>query len=157
MPDVFKRAHANKGASFVEIFQNCIVYNDGVFSAFSEKANAAETRVYAVHDQPLRFGADNEKGLRLNSDELRLEVVQPGKDGVQDEDIIVHDETNPILAQMLVSLMPPAYPVVLGVIYANPSESFEAATTKQIEASIEENGPGDLTAIFHQGQTWTVT
>jgi 2-oxoglutarate ferredoxin oxidoreductase subunit beta len=157
MPDVFKRAHSNKGASFVEIFQNCIVYNDGVFSAFSGKAKAAETRVYAVHGEPLRFGANDEKGLQLNSDELRLKVVTVGENGVRDEDIIVHDETNPILAQLLVSLTPPAFPIVLGVIYADPSESFEVAAKKQMDASIAKLGAGDLGAVFRQGRTWTVT
>ena len=157
MPDVFKRAHGNKGASFVEIFQNCIVYNDGVFSDFSEKANAAETRVYAVHGKPLRFGSENKKGLRLNADELRLEVVTIGEDGVGEKDIVVHDETNPILAQLLVSLTAPVYPVVLGVIFAAPSESFEAAAMKQIDSSIEKYGIGDLGAVLRQGRTWTVT
>ncbi len=157
MPDVFKRAHRNKGASFVEIFQNCIVYNDGVFSDFADKANAAETRVYAVHGEPLLFGSENKKGLRLNADKLRLEVVTIGEDGVGEKDIIVHDETNPILAQLLVSLTAPAYPVVLGVIYAAPSESFEAAAMKQIDASIKKHGIGDLDAVIRQGRTWTVT
>lgn len=156
MPDVFTRAHQNKGASFVEIFQNCIVYNDGVFSDFSQKANAANTRVYAIHGEPLKFGPDQEKGLRLNSKTLRLEVVTIGENGVSEEDILVHDETNPILAQLLVSLTPPAFPVVLGVVFSNPAKSYESQVMQQIQSGTKERGAGDLNAVIRQGRTWTV-
>lgn len=157
MPDVFKRAHANKGASFVEIFQNCLVYNDGVFSAFTEKATAAETRLYAVHGEPLVFGKEKDKGLRLDRKALRLKVVKIGENGVSIDDILIHDETNPVLAQLLVSLTPPEFPVVLGVLYNDPAPSFEAAARDQMEARTKEVGAGDLQELLHAGRTWTVT
>ena len=79
--DVLKRAHAHHGASFVEVFQNCVVYNDGVFDAFTEKSVAAEQQLHVVHGQPLRFGKDQPRGLRLVPGKLELEVVTLGERG----------------------------------------------------------------------------
>ncbi len=156
MPDIFKRAHANKGASFVEIFQNCPVYNDKVFADFTEKATAAETRLYCQHGGRLIFGKERDKGIRLNTENLGLEVVTIGENGVKEDDILMHDETNRMLAYMLVSLEPPDFPVALGVIYADPAPSFDYSVHKQIEMVAAERGKGDLGALMRGGRTWTV-
>ena len=70
LPGVLKRAHAHKGASIVEIFQNCIVYNDGVFDHFTEKKTASETQLHVEHGKPMLFGKENEKGIRFNPADL---------------------------------------------------------------------------------------
>ena len=79
MTPVLKRAHAHKGASFVEIYQNCPVYNDGIFDYIKEKKTAAQSRLLLEHGQPLVFGTDNSQGLRLNAKSLQLEVVTLAK------------------------------------------------------------------------------
>ena len=94
MPKVLTRAHDHKGASFVEIFQNCIVYNDGVFSDFAEKKSATDTQLHLEHGKPLIFGKEGNKGIRINHDIFDLEVVTIGEKGITTGDILVHDETN---------------------------------------------------------------
>jgi len=157
MPTVFKRAHAHKGASFVEIFQNCIVYNDAVFADFTDKAVAAEAQLHAIHGEPLLYGKEKNKGLRIKPGTVQLEAVIIGKDGVTLDDIIVHDETDKTLASLLVNLERPDFPMVLGVIYANPESTFEAEIHKQIESVKAESGKADLNAFIRQGRIWEVT
>jgi 2-oxoglutarate ferredoxin oxidoreductase subunit beta len=148
--EVLKRAHAHRGASFVEVFQNCLVFNDGVFDEFTDRAVAEERQLHVAHGQPLLFGKDRQKGLRLNPASLALEVVGVGEGGVPVESIVVHDETNRVLAGMLAALEPPG-PVALGVLYCAPVEDFTSAVYGQSAA-----GPSDLAALLRQGKTWTV-
>ncbi|MGH7569183.1 MAG: 2-oxoacid:ferredoxin oxidoreductase subunit beta [Gemmatimonadales bacterium] len=171
--DVLKRAHAHRGASFVEIFQNCVVYNDGAFDHFAAKPAAAETQLHVQHGQPLRFGPNQEKGLRLKPGKLELEVVTingedqgvgrervgregVGREGVGVEDVLVHDETNRALAQMLVALEPPAFPVALGVIYCDPAPSYEAEVHAQGAGAPTVRGADTVSALLRKGRTWTV-
>ena len=122
--DVLEATHAFKGAAFVEIFQNCIVYNDNVFGAFTDKANAADAQIRVQHGQPLLFGVDNAKGLHLNPATLSLEVVDAS---AHPEDVLVHDETNPVMAQLLLAMQPPRLPVALGVIRRVQGRSYDQA------------------------------
>src|SRR5690606_38203754 len=124
-------AHAHKGASFVEIFQNCIVYNDGVFAPFAEKATAAETQLLLEHGKPMIWGKARNKALRLNRETLALEVVTLGENGVTEADVLIHDETNRTIAHLLVEMEFPAFPVALGVIYCDPAPTYEAAMAAQ--------------------------
>ena len=150
---VLKRAHEHKGTSFVEIFQNCVVYNDGVFDEFTEKSVAPDRQLIAEHGKPLVFGKDKNKGLRLRTQTLELEVVTIGENGVTAADILVHDEKNRTLASLLGSLHPPTFPQVLGVLYCDPAPTFEDAIHAQMRAA---TGPKDLNALMRAGQTWTV-
>ncbi|TNE58338.1 MAG: 2-oxoacid:ferredoxin oxidoreductase subunit beta [Alphaproteobacteria bacterium] len=156
MPDVFKRAHAHKGASFVEIYQNCIVYNDGVFDEFTNKKAAADEQLTVEHGKPMIFGKERNKGLRLNTTTLQLEVVTLGENGVTEEDILVHDEANATLAQMLITLPRPNFPVVLGVIYNNPVPSYDQDVMAQISQVREKQGKADLNELIRRGRTWQV-
>ena len=156
LPVILKRAYENKGASFVEIFQNCIVYNDAVFSHFTEKKVASEMQIHVEHGQPLIFGAESNKGLRMKSDVLELEVVTIGEDGVSESDILLHDETNRPLAMLLASMNPPAYPVALGVLYCDPAPTYDGAVHDQVEAIKGEKGEGDFDKLLRRGHTWQV-
>ena len=152
LPEVLKRAHAHRGASFVEIFQNCIVYNDGVFSHFTDKATATDAQLHLEHGQAMQFGQDNRRGLRLNHRTLRLEAVDIGADGVSEDDILIHDETNPTLAMLLARL---ELPVALGVLYCDPTESLDAKLTRQVKQKLRPNGEA-INALLRRGHTWTV-
>lgn len=156
MTPVLKRAHAHKGASFVEIYQNCPVYNDGIFDYIKEKKSASETRLMLEHGQPLVFGQDNSQGLRLNAKTLQLEVVTIGENGVSLEDIVVHDETNRILATMLAGLSAPDFPEAIGVLYCQAETSYENSVYQQIKTVREKKGIADFNAVLRQGHTWTV-
>ncbi|MFN0177511.1 MAG: thiamine pyrophosphate-dependent enzyme [Gemmatimonadales bacterium] len=150
-----KRAHAHRGTSFVEIFQNCVVYNDGVFDEFTERSVAAERQLLAEHGKPLLFGKERKQGLRLRTEALELEVVTIGENGVTEADILVHDETNRTLANWLGSLHPPAFPQVLGVLYCSPAPTYESVVFDQMRASAGK-GPQDMNALMRTGRTWTV-
>ncbi|MCG8442650.1 MAG: 2-oxoacid:ferredoxin oxidoreductase subunit beta [Caulobacterales bacterium] len=122
--EVLRAAQAHEGASFVEIYQNCIVYNPDVFDDFTDRKTAADTQIHVSHGAPLRFGTDGGKGLTLNPRTLSLEVVRVGEGGCDPSELAVHDETNPTLAQMLIAL---EAPVALGVIHRAPRAAFERA------------------------------
>jgi 2-oxoglutarate ferredoxin oxidoreductase subunit beta len=124
--EVLKAAHGYKGAAFVEIFQNCIVYNPDVYSDFTEKKVADDQQIHVEHGRPLLF-AKGRKGLRFNQKDFRLEAVSVGDGGVPETEIVVHDETNSVLAQLLVHMPHPEFPVALGVIYRAPAPSFDEA------------------------------
>lgn len=116
LPPLLIEANNHPGTAFVEILQNCIVYNKDVFDEVVAKKTAAETQIHVVHGEPLIYGKERDKGLRLNAQKLTLESVQIGVAGVSESDILIHDETNPTLAQMLLSLAPPQ-PSAMGVIH----------------------------------------
>ncbi|MGH7537044.1 MAG: 2-oxoacid:ferredoxin oxidoreductase subunit beta [Gemmatimonadales bacterium] len=151
--DVLKRASTHRGASFVEIFQNCVVYNDGVFDEFTDKTVASDQQLHVRHGQPLRFGPGKSKGLRVVPGKLELEVVPVGEGGVAERELLAHDETNRALASLLVALQPPAFPMALGVIYCDPAPSYERDVHLQLAAA---GGAGDLSELLAKGRTWRV-
>ncbi|MDX2143166.1 MAG: 2-oxoacid:ferredoxin oxidoreductase subunit beta, partial [Rhodospirillaceae bacterium] len=154
--ELFVRAKDHKGASFIEIIQNCIVYNDGVFSDFAEKAVAADMQLHVKHGQPMIYGKAKNKGLKLNAKTFALEIVTLGENGVTEADLLVHDEKNKVLASLLVSLRPPAFPEILGVIYCDPAAPYEQQVKAQDDAA-RAKGPGDLDKLLRAGKTWAVT
>lgn len=153
LPVVMKRAHAHKGASFVEIFQNCIVYNDGAFAHFTDREIAADTQVFVEHGKPLLFGKDNDKGIRLNTSTLKLEVVKVGENGVAVGDILVHDETNKVLATLLAQMQPPSFPVALGVLYAEEGLDYTTAVYEQVTAAKSQKKAVPMAELLRSGHT----
>jgi len=151
--ETLKRAHAHCGASFIEIFQNCVVYNDGVFDDFIEKSVAPEKQIHVQHGQPLRFGADGRQGLRLVPGRLELEVVTVGEHGVGESDLLVHDETNHALASLLAGLRPPQFPMAIGVLFCNPAPSYNGLVEEQLVAAGTDR---DLNGLLRRGRTWSV-
>ena len=156
MPPVLKRAHQHLGASFVEIFQNCIVYNDGIFDHFTGRDVAADTQIDVVHGEPLGFGADRAKGMRMKPGTMELEVVTIGEDGVSIDDILVHDETNRILASMLASMEPPRFPVAIGVLYCDPGPTYVDSLQSQSEAVKSAVPKADINDLLRSGHTWEI-
>jgi 2-oxoglutarate ferredoxin oxidoreductase subunit beta len=152
LAEVLKRAHQHHGASFTEIFQNCIVFNDKAFSDFTNREIAAERQVHVEHGAPLRFGKDGEKGLRLKPGTLQLEAVTVGQNGVTEADILTHDEKNRTLAQLLVAMEPPEFPVALGVIYCDPAPAYEDQVASRLDAAC----CGDLNDLLRSARTWSV-
>jgi len=156
MPTVLKRAHQHKGASFVEIFQNCIVYNDGTFNRFTDREVASDNQIDVVHGEPLIFGKERDKGLRVRPGSMELEVVTIGQNGISTDDILVHDETNRILATMLVAMDPPAFPVAIGVIYCDPADSYVDAVRAKTAPLGNTVGKSDINALLRKGHTWNI-
>lgn len=152
LPSVLKRAYRNKGTSFVEIFQNCIVYNDGVFEEFTDKKAAPTNQIWVEHGQPLTF-ASGTKGLAIDRDAIRLKVVD-----IVDGDtsgVLIHDETNKVQGQLLVDMKFGDFPVALGVIYCDPAPTFDEVVVEQNRAA-SEGKIADFAALVRKGQTWEV-
>ncbi len=158
MTPVLGRAHDHKGASFVEIYQNCPVYNDGIFDQIKDKKTAADTRLVLEHGEPLTFGEDNQKGLRLNAKTMLFEIVTLGEDDVTIDDIVVHDETNKVLAQMLAGLKLPEFPEPIGVLYCeSTAPSYTDDVYQQRIVVRETKAPADINDLLRSGHTWTVS
>lgn len=124
LPGILNAGRVHEGTAFIEILQNCIVYNEDVWELVSSKKTAADSTVHCVNGQPLLFGKDRKRGLRLNTKSLTLEVVTVGEGGITEADILVHDETNTTLAHLLLS-MPAPLPMALGIIHRRPGEAFD--------------------------------
>ncbi|HEX8535461.1 MAG TPA: thiamine pyrophosphate-dependent enzyme, partial [Allosphingosinicella sp.] len=129
LPDVFKAAHAHKGASFIEIYQNCIVYNDDVFAPFTAKENAGN-QLWLAAGQPMLF-AGGAKGIALDREALALKVVEVEGGDWEAAGVLVHDPKNRSVAHMLVEMPLQGFPVALGVIYEDPAPTFESAVIEQ--------------------------
>jgi 2-oxoglutarate ferredoxin oxidoreductase subunit beta len=151
--EVLKRAHAHRGTSFVEIYQNCVVFNDGVFDEFTAKDVAPERQLHVEHGKPMLFGKDRNHGIRMKPGTLALEVVTLGENGVGVSDVLVHDQANRLMAQMLAALRPPEFPVALGVLYDDPAPSYEV----QLGALLaRDQVAGSLESVLRGSQTWSV-
>ena len=153
---ILHRAASHAGTSFVEIFQNCTVFNDGAFDAFASKESAPEHQLHVVHGQPLIFGPQRDRGLRVDPRTLKLEVVEIGKFGVTEQDVVIHDETNSTLATMLARMPFPEFPVALGVLYAAERSTYEQRIHQQIVEAQARIGAPDLRTVLRSGNTWRV-
>jgi 2-oxoglutarate/2-oxoacid ferredoxin oxidoreductase subunit beta len=153
---VIDRAARHRGSAFVEVYQNCNIFNDGAFDHFKERDVRSERTVDLEHGRPIVF-AKGTKGIRLNG--LRPEVVDLGGDSPWTEkDLLVHDETDPqvTLATLLARMHYPEYPVPLGVFRAIERPTYESMLRDQIESARARSGPGDLERLINSGETWVV-
>ena len=159
LPDVLKAAYAHKGAAFVEIFQNCIVYNKDVFNDFAAPKGAEDRQLWLKDGEPMLFGSEKSggvKGLRLNTDHLHLEVIDVAGGDWQAAGVLVHDVRNRAIAHMLIEMPFGPFPMALGVLYDDPAPSFEQAVVAQ-NAQLAAGKVADLQKLVSKGETWTVT
>ena len=155
LPEVLKAAHAHQGTGFIEIYQNCVVYNDDVFAPFTDKANAAANQVWLENGQPILF-AGGTKGLALDAADLKLHVVDVIDGDHSAAGVITHDVTNRGLAMMLVDMtLDDGFPMALGVIFDHPRPTFDRAVIDQ-NAQLSVGKKPDLQALLSKGQTWVV-
>jgi 2-oxoglutarate/2-oxoacid ferredoxin oxidoreductase subunit beta len=152
---ILTQAAQHKGVSFVEVFQNCNIFNDGAFKHFTEREHREDRTINLEHGKPLIFGKDRHKGIRLNG--LKLEVVELGK-GVTEADLLVHDAyaPEPSLAYMLARMDYPEFPVPVGVLRAVAKPSYDELLEAQVQDAISRMGPGSLEKLLNSGDTWTV-
>jgi 2-oxoglutarate ferredoxin oxidoreductase subunit beta len=153
---VLSRAAAHKGTAFVEVYQNCVVFNDGAFDYATNRETKAEQIIELEHGKPLIFGKNREKGIRLNG--LNPEVVQLGHD-VSEDDLLFHDEQapEPSLAYLLSRLRhADGFPEPIGVFRAVDAPRYAEELNRQIEVAKQTRGEGDLNKLFSSGETWTV-
>ncbi len=156
MMQVFRRAYEHEGSAFVEIYQNCNVFNDGAFEKVNGKDVRADMLIPLEHGKPIRFGAEGEHGVALRADGT-LEIVEVAEVG--EEALVVHDETreNPGLAFMLSRLARgPFEPTPIGVFRAIRRPHYGALLEAQVAEVASKQGPGDLGTLLRSGTTWIV-
>ncbi len=147
------RAAKHEGSCFVEILQNCVIFNDGVFKKVTDRDTKEESVLPLEHGKPMRWGKDKARGLRLRG--LKPEVVTVGQDGVTEADLLVHDEGDRSLAYLLSRMDKATFPTPVGVFLSQKLDSYERGVTGQIEKARAKR-PGDLMELLHEGDTWTV-
>jgi 2-oxoglutarate ferredoxin oxidoreductase subunit beta len=152
--DTLHAANGHKGTSFVEIYQNCNIFNDGAFDSFTERSVRDDRVLYLTHGAPLVWGASKRWGLML--DGLKVRVVELGEQ-YSEADCLVHDETNRLIATLLAHLDPEVgEPVPLGTLYKVDRSTYDADFKDQVDAAKARLGAGDLHKLLHSGDTWIV-
>ncbi len=153
MAEMFRRAAAHKGASFVEIYQNCVIFNDKVWN-YATEAKIRDENIFSLeHGQPMIVGKNHDQGIRLNGWEPELVSL----DTVAKEDLLIHNESAPSsLAYMLSRMRQPEFPEPIGVFRCVKMPVYEKRLMAQIEESTRIEGQGDLRQLYHAVDTWEV-
>lgn len=155
--EVLLRGAQHKGTAFIEVYQNCNVFNDGAWEYATDRAVKTENVLELQHGKPLIFGKNRDKGIRLNG--MDPEVVELGK-GISEDDLLFHDEKapEPSLAYLLSRLRhEDGFPEPIGVFRAVDKPRYDLELNRQIEETMKKKGPGDLGQLFNSGETWTVS
>ena len=158
LQETLLRAYRHKGASFLEIYQNCNIFNDGAFEVFTEKATKKVNDLFVRHGHPLQFGENNEWGIKLDGfTPVKVNMAE----GYSTDDLWVHDETDIYKAQILVRIFDNPndenhLPRPFGVFYAKPRATYEDMMADQLTAAIGKSGEGDLDKLLRGGETWEI-
>jgi 2-oxoglutarate ferredoxin oxidoreductase subunit beta len=150
---VLERAARHKGVSFVEIYQNCMIFNNQAFGYATGKDTKDDTTVYLEHNRPMVFGKDRNKGIRLDGTKPEIVTLE---EGIKEDDLLFHDETDVCLAYMLSRMHYPDYPEPVGVFRCVEQPTYDEMLTDQIKSAVGTQGPGTLEKLFAEGDTWTV-
>jgi 2-oxoglutarate ferredoxin oxidoreductase subunit beta len=156
---VIDRGARHKGASMVEIYQNCNVYNDGAFFIYTDKETKPMETLFVENGKPLVFGAANEKGVIFNGGSPEIVDLNSGKYSL--DDLWIHDETDLVKAQALARFYDSPFitghkPRPFGVFYAVERPTYETAVHQQIKNEKARLGKGDLNALLRGNQVWEV-
>jgi 2-oxoglutarate ferredoxin oxidoreductase subunit beta len=152
-----QEAARHKGVSFVEVFQNCNIFNDGAFDSFAPSNVRAENVLYLEHGKPLVYGKARDKGIRMSG--TLPEVIQLGAEtGLTEDDCLVHDARveDPSVAFMLARMEQPNFPQPVGIFRDVQRESYESLLAGQIDAAVARQGRGSLNKLINSGDMWVV-
>ena len=155
--EILTKAVAHRGTKFIEVYQNCNIFNDGAFDAVRDPRHGRENRIYLEDKTPIRFGAEGAKGVIMDSDaQLRIVDVEE----VGEQRLLVHDE-NAVIPGRAFALSrlshSPTGPVPLGVFRSVERPVYEELVEQQIAQAKERSGPGDLAKLLRQGEVWDVS
>ena len=153
LESLMQQAAAHPGFSFIEVYQDCNIYNHKAWFYASQKDTRDETTIKVEHGKPMIF-AGGTKGIRQNGS--RLEIVEIGRDA-SESDLLVHDAHDRIHSYMLSRMRYPDLPEPMGVLYVDDDAiAYEHVVEAQMKQAVEQHGPGDLGALIAEGDTWTV-
>ena len=152
---VLTRAAEHRGTAFVEVYQNCNVFNNGAFDYATDRNAKFDNVIELEHGKPLTFGKNRSKGVRLNG--MEPEIVDLDN-GVAEDDLLFHDEkaTEPSLAYLLSRMRYPEFPEPIGVFRAVDRPKYDDELNKQVALAREQKGEGNLNSLFRDGDSWTV-
>jgi 2-oxoglutarate ferredoxin oxidoreductase subunit beta len=151
--DVLAQAAAHKGTSFIEVYQNCIIFNPHEWDQYGDRKTRADHMVFLEDGQPMVFGVNSDKGIIMGKD-LQPKVVELG-DEYSESDLLVHDAHAPncYQAYMLTRLRQPA---VMGVFRSVERQTYNEGLSAQVAEAQAKNGVGDLNKLYRQSELWTV-
>jgi 2-oxoglutarate ferredoxin oxidoreductase subunit beta len=155
LQEIVRRAEKHHGSAFVEIYQNCNVFNDGAFFQFTEKDTRDDNIVYLEHGKPLVFGKQKEKGIRLNGFTPESVSINDGKYSASD--LLVHNENDSTLAFILANMIHnPELPRPMGVFLAQSRPTYEHQMADQIARMKAKKGEGNLQQLLDGDETWVI-
>ena len=156
MVEIFKAAHEHQGVSFIEILQNCVIFNDKTWDPVYGRQTRDDELLFLEEGQPLLFGKDKDHGIRLNG--LNPEKAKVGAGGADISEILVHDSINPspLYTQMLAQMSFPELPTPVGILRRIGRPTYDGAVCKQITDAQAELGSGSLEEILYTDDCWTV-
>tara|TARA_B100000683_G_scaffold84066_1_gene83009 strand:+ start:7245 stop:8246 length:1002 start_codon:yes stop_codon:yes gene_type:complete len=152
MRQMLQRSNEHKGTSLLEIYQNCNVFNDGAFFGYTDKATKSEQTLFLEHGQPLIFGVNKEKGIKLDG----FKPIVVSLDEVTEDELWVHDEKNRVKADLLTRFFGEDLPRPFGVFYSEERTCYEDALQAQIDQAVERKGEGDLDTLLRGSNTWEI-
>ena len=154
MQAMITRSYGHKGTSFLEIYQNCNIFNDGAFGPMTDKESKADTVLWLENGQPMVFGKEKNRGIRLDGNTPM--IVEIGNKWSLD-DVLVHNESDYVIASLLSNLTYQSdFPDPIGVLYAIDSPTYEELMMEQINNAIGKKGSTSVQDILNAGDTWVV-
>ena len=154
MQSMIMRSYGHKGTSFMEIYQNCNIFNDGAFSNQTDREQKADTVLILENGEPMLFGSDKNKGIRLDGNTPK--VVELGDKWGMD-DVLVHDESDYVIASLLSNMTyQPEFPDPIGVLYAVESDTYEDTMVAQLNQAVKKKSNGTVQDLLNTGDTWVV-
>ena len=155
LQEVIRRAHEHKGAAFVEIYQNCNIFNDGAFDHAQDRKVRADNVIELEHGKPMIFGKDLDKGILRDGGDFKVVSLKEG--GASTHDLMVHDEQAPIYVHAMMGRMKwPELPEPIGVFRQVQRPTYDALVNEQVEQAIAKKGRGDLKKLIRGRSTWEV-
>ncbi|RLA62721.1 MAG: 2-oxoacid:ferredoxin oxidoreductase subunit beta [Epsilonproteobacteria bacterium] len=154
MIEVFQKASEHKGTSMIEVYQNCVIFNDKVHDEYTNRMKRDDTTLRLEDGKPMIFGKEKNKGIHWGGD--KPEVVTIGENGISESDLMVHDEKDIFKAHMYSAFHHPEFPVPLGVLRQVERPVYEESVVNQINQVVEKKGPGDMSKLLKSGETWEV-
>lgn len=154
MQNVLVEAAEHKGTSFIEIYQNCVIYTDKLHSPYTARENRDENTIRLEHGKPMIFGKEREKGILI--DGTTPKIVEIGKDGITEDDLMAHDETDHNEAFFLSNMRFPEFPVPIGIFRKVPRDVYNEDSSRQIKALTKEMGKGNMEELLNSGNVWDI-
>lgn len=154
MTEIMLEADKHQGTSLIEIYQNCVIFNDKAHDIYTNRVTRADHTLMLEHGKPMIFGKDRNKGIVLKG--LNLEVVELGEQ-YKESDILIHDRHNEALAYLLIDKScPPAFPMVLGILFQKTDQTYNDRMEDQLEMVQSKKGKGNFKELLYSGDTWKV-